>query len=985
MGLTSSGREGRVVEKGREIFRLMQEDTPTIFNRNWWAARILDMAMRNRDLKVQLFRFLDVFPSLTSTELVISHIEEYFLKPDLQLPRMFRSFVAASTSPLAAPLTAAILHRDIIIFSRMLISGDTPEHALKTLRKIWAVKRTFTVDILGEVAVSEREADGYLNQYLALLTHLADELETWNAFDPEHERYFPRVNVSVKLSSLYSRIGPLNYEDSVKRLKEKLRPVFRKAMDSRAFVNVDMEMYSLKGMTLDVFTELLDEPEFKTWEGAGIALQAYLRDTLDDIEHLRDWARNRGARITVRLVKGAYWEHENVVSSQKGWPLPVYERKTHSDWNFERCGEALLDAVDWITLAAGTHNVRSIASIMTMAEDREIDRSAFEFQMLFGMAEPVKVALERMGYTIREYAPVGQLLPGMAYLVRRLLENTSNEGFIRRRFVEGMDVDALLRAPGALPGEVRAPAVQNAAGYVNEPPVDLSRKENREAWYEALGAVRKQFGQTFPSVINGRESLAGAPIVSVNPARPDEVVGSVSSVDRHMAEVALTASRQAQKEWARVPAADRADVLRRAAEIVRKRRFELMAWQVFEVGKNWHEADGDVSEAVDYLRYYAGEMERLAGPFRTQECAGEDNLYFYRPRGVGLVVAPWNFPLAISMGMVSAALVAGNALLYKPSSLSPVNGWLVFSILREAGIPDGVLNFVPGSGPDMGNFVVEHPDTDFILFTGSRDVGLGIIERAGRTAAGQGEVKRVVAEMGGKNAVIIDADADLDLAVTGVMNSAFGYQGQKCSACSRVVVVESCYERFVKRLTEAVAEMPVGPPEDPAYVAGPVIDENAQRKVGSYLDMARIEGRIPVEVEVPHEGYYVSPAVVVDLPPASRVLRDEIFGPVLAVIRARTIDEALSVANSSEYGLTGGLYSRNPTHIRMITDEFHVGNLYINRGITGALVGRQPFGGTKMSGVGSKAGGFDYLVQFMEPRVVTENTVRRGFAPDVIS
>lgn len=985
MGVGDLRRETRVFEKGQEIFRLMEEETPSLFNRSWWAARVLDMAMRNRDLKIQLFRFLDVFPSLTTTELVIRHIEEYFLKSGLPLPRLFRSFVAAAITPLAAPLTAAILHRDILIFGRMLIAGDTPDRALKTLKRIWESRRTFTVDLLGETAVSEVEADDYRDQYLSLLSRLTEEVGPWEGFDPEHERYFPRVNISVKLSSLYSRVGPLNYSDSVHRLKEKLRPLFRQARDVGAFVNLDMEMYSLKEITLDVFTELLDEEEFRAWDGAGIALQAYLLDTLDDIGRLREWARTRGTRVTVRLVKGAYWEYENVVASQKGWPLPVFASKAHSDWNFERCAEELLDAADSVTLAAGTHNVRSIASLMVMAEEREIDRRACEFQMLFGMAEPVKNALGRMGYAVREYAPVGQLLPGMAYLVRRLLENTSNEGFIRRRFVEGLDAISLLAPPEAPALQTDLPVVEPPGVFVNEPPVDLSRKENRAAWHEALQEARRGLGRNFPSVINGRESLSGGMIVSVNPARPTETVGAVSSVDRAMAEVALTAARKAQKEWGRVAPRERSGILRRAAELVRHRRFELMAWQVLEVGKNWSEADGDVTEAIDYLCYYAAEAERLGGSFSMEQCSGEENVYSYRPRGVALVLAPWNFPLAISMGMVSAALVTGNAVLYKPSSLSPVNGWHVFSILREAGVPDGVLNFIPGSGPEVGDFLVEHPETDLVLFTGSRDVGLRIVEKCGRVRGGQRGVKRAVAEMGGKNAILVDGDADLDLTVIGVKQSAFGYQGQKCSACSRVIVVESCYDRFLKRLRETVAEMPAGPPEDPSFLIGPVIDERAQRTIASYRDMARIEGRIVVEGTVPREGYYVPPVVVTDLAPTSRVLRDEIFGPVLSVIKARNMEEGLALANSSEYGLTGGLYSRNPSHVRRVREEFEVGNLYINRGITGAIVGRQPFGGFKMSGVGSKAGGFDYLVQFMEPRVVTENTMRRGFAPDIIA
>jgi RHH-type proline utilization regulon transcriptional repressor/proline dehydrogenase/delta 1-pyrroline-5-carboxylate dehydrogenase len=352
---------------------------------------------------------------------------------------------------------------------------------------------------------------------------------------------------------------------------------------------------------------------------------------------------------------------------------------------------------------------------------------------------------------------------------------------------------------------------------------------------------------------------------------------------------------------------------------------------------------------------------------------------------VALVIAPWNFPLAISTGMVAAALVAGNTVLYKPSSLSVVNGWQLYALFREAGLPPGVLNFIPCRGEVVGDVLVGHREVDLIAFTGSREVGLGIVERAARPVPGQRAVKRVIAEMGGKNAIIVDADADLDQAVSGVLQSAFGYQGQKCSACSRVIVLADCYERFMERLTEAIKGITIGAPEDPACFLGPLIEERARDRVEMYVEIGRREGKVAAQKEVPVEGFYVAPTVFAGLPADSRILREEIFGPLLAVVRVKDLDEALAVANDSDYALTGGLFSRSPATIGRVVAEFEVGNLYVNRGITGAIVGRQPFGGFRLSGVGSKAGGPDYLLQFLEPRVVTENTMRRGFTPEVIS
>jgi RHH-type proline utilization regulon transcriptional repressor/proline dehydrogenase/delta 1-pyrroline-5-carboxylate dehydrogenase len=471
--------------------------------------------------------------------------------------------------------------------------------------------------------------------------------------------------------------------------------------------------------------------------------------------------------------------------------------------------------------------------------------------------------------------------------------------------------------------------------------------------------------------------------VSVNPARPDQVVGRTFLASPKEAERAVVAAAKAAPAWRDTPAADRARGLFRLAGILRSRRDELAALQVFEVSKSWREADADVCEAIDFCEYYGREMMRLAAPVAMDPLPGESNLYFYQPRGVALVVAPWNFPLAISAGMVAASLVTGNTVIYKPSSLAPVTGAALARAVNEAGLPPGVFQFVPCSGGEVGAWLVDHPEVAVIAFTGSREVGLEIIRRAGLVGPGQTMVKRVVAEMGGKNAIIVDADADLDAAVVGVVQSAFGFQGQKCSACSRAIVLEEAYDRFVQRLAEAAGSLRIGDPLDPGHQVGAVIDAEARRKILQYIEIGRSEGRLLFQAPAPEEGYFVGPAIFQGIQPHHRLAQEEIFGPVLAVMKAADLDEALRTANGTAYALTGGLFSRSPANIDRVKREFRVGNLYINRKITGAIVGRQPFGGFRMSGLGSKAGGPDYLLQFMEPIVVTENTLRRGFAPEM--
>jgi RHH-type proline utilization regulon transcriptional repressor/proline dehydrogenase/delta 1-pyrroline-5-carboxylate dehydrogenase len=970
--------------KGLEIFRLMGKETPAVFDRKWWAGRMMDRVMRDPALKVPLFRFVDVLPALTDSKQIAAHAREYFAADKAPLPRFVNSLLSATGSGPAAALTAYLVKRGVARFSKTFIAGETPGTAIKSLRRLWNKGRTFTVDILGEVVVSEAEAETYRDLYLLLAETLSREISRWPPIDPRLERSFPRLNLSVKISSLYSRIGPVNHEDSVREVRRRLRPILSKVREAGGFVNLDMEMYSLKGITLDVFTEILDAPEFHGWEHAGVALQAYLKCAERDLRRLIGWAKERNRRITVRLVKGAYWEYETVVAKEKGWEIPVFPRKNHTDANFERCVELAMSNHEHLTLAVGSHNVRSIAKALATAESLKVPRDRYEFQMLYGMGEPIKRALKEMGFTVREYAPIGELLPGMAYLVRRLLENSSNEGFLQKAFLRHLPPEDLLAEPESYVEQPDKNEAEGIAPFSNEPAADFTIGETRTAFRSALADFGNRMEASYPSIVGGKEYREGEPIVSVNPARPQEAVGTVYGITRELADQAVSAAREAQKGWSQRAPEDRAKVLFRAAGAARRRRAELAAWQVREVGKSWVEADADVAEAIDYLEYYGREMIRLGRPAKLGDCPGEENLYLYRPRGVGLVIAPWNFPLAISVGMASAALVAGNAVLYKPSSLSPVNGWLAFSLLREGGAPDGALNFIPGKGDAVGDRLVGHPEVDFVLFTGSRAVGLRIVEKSGQTAPGQKSVKRAVVEMGGKNAILVDADADLDQAVPAVMASAFGYQGQKCSACSRVIVHADCYGRFLARMCEAVKGLTVGPPDDPANRIGPLIDGAAKERVQAAIELGRREGKVAAEIPVPNEGFYVSPTILADLPPDSMILREEIFGPVLAVVRAGNIEEAVSLANASDYALTGGLFSRSPATIGRVRETFEVGNLYINRGITGALVGRQPFGGFRMSGVGSKAGGPDYLLQFMEPRVITENTMRRGFSPDVL-
>ena len=491
---------------------------------------------------------------------------------------------------------------------------------------------------------------------------------------------------------------------------------------------------------------------------------------------------------------------------------------------------------------------------------------------------------------------------------------------------------------------------------------------------QALTRVGDQLGHEYPLIIGGERVRTSGKIESRNPARPAQIVGVHQKAGAEHAELAVQAALKAFETWQYFSAEERASLLLGAAELIRERKFDFCAWLTYEVGKNWVEADADVGETIDFLEFYAREALRLAGATTPIQYPGERNELLYIPLGVGAVISPWNFPFAIMAGMTSAAIVTGNTVVMKPSSDSPTIAARFMEVLEEAGLPPGVVNFCPGSGASFGNAVVAHPKTRFIAFTGSKEVGLDINERAAKTQPGQIWIKRTILEMGGKDSIIVSADADIDAAVSGVVASAFGFSGQKCSACSRAIVEEPIYDAFVERLRESVAKLTVGNPAANSNM-GPVVSEGAMKTILNFVEIGKKEGRLVAggaAVETPEKGYYIQPTVIADVAPDARIAQEEIFGPVLAVIKARDFDHALEIANNTEFGLTGAVYSSDRTKLDHARRTFHVGNLYFNRKCTGAMVGAHPFGGFNMSGTDSKAGGPDYLYLFTQAKSVAE-------------
>jgi len=968
--------EQRILEIGTRLLDHARSRKQSWFSTAFWSDKLMDWAMEDEEFKIQLFRFIDTFPTLVTPEQVHEHLVDYLTQPGVKLPPGLG--IGLKAGGLAQGTMTKTVTSQITKMAKRFIAGTDAASALPELESIWKEGVSFSVDLLGEACVSDAEAEKYRQRYLDLLINLPDAVASWepnSVLENDHLGPIPRTNISIKISSLFANTDPISHDLSVQGLFDALRPILEEAQKNGTFINFDMEQYEFKELTLNLFMKCCDEINFP----AGLAMQSYLRSGDEDAKKIIEWSTRTGRTVTVRLVKGAYWDYETIHAEEMGWPVPVWSRKIDTDACFERMAALFIEStpsevgVGGVKLALGSHNIRSIATALALVEQRGLPPAALEIQMLRGMAEQLKAGVIEEGLRLREYVPIGEMIPGMAYLVRRLLENTSNESWLRSSFVDDEDASFLLASPHIQhttedPGIERiqlaperhqlSPAVEGVGDgrpFFTEPYRDFSIKSERD---------------------NFATSIEASKVPDVDRIETKEEITSIVDI-----------AHAAFSTWRDEDPIKRSGVLVQAAHLMRQRRDELCGVVMKEAGKTWREADGDICESIDFCEYYARMAPQLFEYEKLGEFIGELDQQFYQPRGVTAVISPWNFPMAICCGMTVAALVTGNTVIVKPAGQTTGIARLICEMLWEAGAPKDVLHYVAGPGSVVGSALVRDPRVAVIAFTGSKGVGLDILGAAGQVPDNQPFVKKVVCEMGGKNAIIIDASADLDEAVLGVRQSAFGYQGQKCSACSRAIVVDSAHDVFLERLIESSRTLVIGDVMDPETDIGPVIDKNAADEIRRYIEIGKTEGTLVLSEPIP-DGLeeqtgrdYIAPHIFSGINANDIIAQEEIFGPVLAVIRVKDFDEALEVANSTEYKLTGAVYSRKPENLEKARRQFRVGNLYLNRGSTGALVGRQPFGGFGMSGVGSKAGGCDYLFQFVEPRAICENTMRRGFAP----
>jgi RHH-type transcriptional regulator, proline utilization regulon repressor / proline dehydrogenase / delta 1-pyrroline-5-carboxylate dehydrogenase len=949
--------------------------------------RLMAWTTSSPAFKVNLFRFVDAYPACTDQADVVKHLLEY-LDTD-GTPGLLRRGLGLVESgfPLSRRIAAATANRGIERMAGKFIVGATVAEVEPRIAEAWRDGFATTLDFLGEKTLTDDEADAYAARVLDAVIALGEASQAWperDVLERDPWGQLGRANVSIKPTALSPHLHAMSTERGVVEIIDRIEPIVLAARRLGVTVHFDNEHDEAKDSIFALVRACGDR-----WPDVafGCVVQAYRRDAAADLVTMIEWSRaTLQIPLQIRLVKGAYWDAETISARAHGWQSPVWDQKAESDVSYEHCTRVLLENAGAVRPAIASHNVRSVAYAITVASQLGLPIDAFEIQVLHGMAVPFHQALRQRGLRVRVYRPMGELIPGMGYLVRRLLENTANDSFVRQGFDSATVPDAILRRPeiGAPVGATVAPSSTSAdplASFVCEPSIELRRSSIRDA----VASTPARFGFDVPLLINGVSVRTAETLDSLDPGWNSTVVCTSSMADESHVADAMDSAVKALDTWGRASLHERAAVLDRAAEMMRRDHLALMQLIIHEAGKPVAEADADVGEAIDFLRYYAAAARQLDGR-QLAQVPGERNTFVWRPRGVVAVISPWNFPLAIPCGMVAGPLVMGNPVVLKPAEQTPGVAFRMVEILHAAGVPTDALQFLPGRGEVVGRALVEHPQIANVVFTGSRPVGLDIVQRAAIVRPGQRVIKRVTAELGGKNPVLVDSDADLDVAVSELVKSAFGYAGQKCSAASRVIASATVFDRLVERVAGVLPTLVVGHPSDMAVTVGPVIDAESVERVAMYRELAGKEGElIAVHGEVPSGGWFAPPAFAVVEDPKCRVATEEVFGPLLVAMKADSWDHAIEIASDSDYALTASVFSRSPANIDRATSRLAAGNIYVNRGTTGAMVGRQPFGGGRLSGCGTKAGGPDNLLQFADASVITENTLRQGFSPDLMS
>lgn len=957
--------EEAIKNKGLSLLKEIKSHKNSIFDTQYWMGLLMEWVMKDPSFKVDLFRFVDVLPSLKTSAQISNHIEEYLLKQGRELPLVISTALkAASSFGLSKGVAQSILKSNINDMACRFIIGDTIEKVKKALVGLERENFKFTVDILGEAIVNEQEANDYYEKISVLISELAS---------------FKDPNISIKITSLSSKLNHLDPDYSVDLLKERLMPLIRHAKKHNVFINFDMESHASLEIINQLFVSIAKEQEFIDWPKLGIVAQAYLKESPQHVISYIELAKKRMTPITIRLVKGAYWDYEIIHSQQTGIKPKVFLQKPQTDDNYEYLTKMLLDNISITNPAFASHNIRSLSHALCYAESKQIPQNKYELQMLYGMADEEKKVFSNHGYNVRIYCPMGEMIAGMAYLVRRLLENTSQMGFIKLAHHDEQKEEFLLQKP-LFELENKKNNLFNAALS------DFSLARIRCEFDDNVKKIITSLPIEVPIVINQENHNTAMKITRVNPCKNNQVISYTSRSTSIHGDIAIKVSKQNQAKLWQLGLDTRCQHLYNLAKILHEDRSYLSAVLALEVGKPLAQADAEIAEAIDFCNLYAECAQKLK-PHKIYSVAGEENWQYYLAKGVAAIISPWNFPLAILCGMSVANYVVGNPIIIKPAEQASLCGYELYKRMIKSGFLASSVQFLPGVGEEVGAYLVNSPHVLSLCFTGSLNVGLKIINSANQKENIHNSLKRITAEMGGKNAIIIDEDADMDEAIEACIKSAFEFAGQKCSALSRIIILESVFDSFSERFILSAKKLCLTLATNKYCDVPALIDEESFIKTKSLINNLKQDSKIKIlyEGEYADNGFYIPPIIMQTSFLDHMCMQEEFFAPIVTLYKAANLDEALDVANNTSFALTGGFFSRSPFNIQKIKEKFNVGNLYINQKCTGAYVKRQPFGGFKMSGVGAKAGGLDYLYNFVDTKIVCENTMRKGFSPEIVN
>lgn len=932
---------------------------PTAFNPHYWEDYLVQNLFESHEFQNQLFRFVDVYPVLPNSSEIADHFRAYLQK--LELSPAMEDVLKLSTTSLTEGLSARLIRFSIEKMARKYILGDSLLSNQKAIKELNKKGYGLSFDVLGEATLTEKEGHAYAKTYL-------DMIEQASVLKLKGQ-----VNLSLKCTALLPHLSLTDHETSVDQLTRVLLPILTLAHEKGVFINIDMEQCDYHNIIYDAFSRcMLSEPLGKA-SGFGIVVQAYTLDSEERCRSLLSLAQTRGQKFAIRLVKGAYWDYEVAMARQRGWEIPVFTQKSDSDRQYEKLTTLLLEHSESFYPAFATHNLRSMLHACLESERMNLETSDYEFQMLYGMAPAFGEFILSKGYQCRLYCPLGEMIPGMGYLVRRLLENSSNTGFLKK-FHSGVDLKSLL-----FHDEDPPQAKDDSHTYDKSALLNFSKADIRRCFEVELGKWKNKFPL---SIDLGKEFSNAEQTKEVISPNDGSQLGQVEFLNIDHLTVQIDLAHKAFPEWKGTAIKKRVKMIEKCAELMELKRYELATLMCYEVGKSWSEADADVVEAIDFCRFYASRAECELGAQEVISLPGEKNILSLSGRGVTAVISPWNFPLAILCGMSSAALLAGNTVLLKPAEQSVLIAWEYYQLLLKAGVPDNVVKWCPCDGEKVFSKVCHDSRIRQIVFTGSKEVGLQLLQKSVELQPGQVHLQQVFAEMGGKNSAYVDDDADFDEVIPNVLYSAFAFAGQKCSALSRLFVHKNIKSALISRLLESLESLKLGSACEASCDIGPLIDEQSYQRVLQLISESEKDPDLKLlykGTNIPEKGYFIPPLIYEANTIEHKFLQEEFFAPILTVMEVDNFQAGLDAINHSSFGLTASVYSRHPERLKKAREQCEVGNLYLNRGCTGAIVGRQPFGGLKLSGTGIKAGGIGYLKQFAEAKTVTENTCRHGF------